>query len=92
MNTNIIYDYNFINSATTTQVYTGACTLGRLILLAVTAGTIDIYDATSGTTHPIAHFPVGSVGNSYLFDVTCAFGIRVVTSAADNFTVTFKRT
>lgn len=93
MNTNNIYDYKFITDAGTVQVYTGACTFGRVVFGGVLVGTIDIYDATSGTTAPIAHFSAGSVGNSYLYDVTCAFGVRVVTSSSsDDITVTFKRT
>ena len=93
MNTNIIYDYKFITDAGTVQVYTGACTLGRLIFGSTLVGTVDIYDATSGTSNPVAHFSAGSVGNTYQFDCTLAFGIRVVTSSSsDDITITYKRT
>ena len=88
---NNIYGYKFINTASTTQVVTGACTLGRVIIPATLVGTVDIYDAISGTSPTVIHFPAGSLSNSYLLDVTCALGIRVVTSSSsDNITVTFK--
>lgn len=93
MNTNIIYDYKFITTAGTTSVYPAACTLGRLIFGTALAGTVDIYDANNAATTPVAHFSAGSVGNTYAFDITMAFGITVVTSSSsDDITITYKRT
>ncbi len=88
---NNIYDYKFINTASTTQIFSDACTLGRVLIPATLVGTIDIYDAISGTSNTVAHFPAGTVGNSYLFDVTLARGLRVITSSSsDNVTITWK--
>ncbi len=88
---NNIYNYKYINAAATTQVVSDACTLGRVNIPATLVGTLDIYDATSGTSPTVAHFPVGTIAGCYQFDVTLAKGLRVVTSSASDFvTLTFK--
>lgn len=88
---NNIYDYTFITNASTVVVKPNAATLGRVIFGSTLVGTVDIYNANNTTTNPVAHFSAGSVGNSYLFDVTCGLGITVVTSSSsDDVTITSK--
>lgn len=86
-------EYTNIKGATTTQVYTGACTLERIIVNTATAGTIGIIDGTSGTTVNVGTITPGAsqlgVG-TYWYGVTCGLGIRIVTSASPDITVVWR--
>ncbi len=88
---NNIYDYKYIIDASTVVVTPNAATLGGVMFGSTLVGTVDVYNANNTTTNPVAHFSAGSLGGEYHFDVTCGFGITVVTSSsADDVTITFK--
>lgn len=81
-----------ITTATTTQVKSGAGILSKVIIgTAVSAATISIYDATSGTTNPISVItcPATAVPFDVEFNCTVATGIRVITSGATDVTVVY---
>lgn len=71
-------DKRFIDTATTTQVKTGAGVLVGLIVNPGTNYTINIYDATSGTTDQMIELNVDAARY-----IKCGFrfhtGLRVVT-------------
>ncbi len=86
-----IYAYAYISSASTTQIVSGACTLGRVIIPNTLVGTIKIIDNTAGSTANVATFGAGSPAGTYAFDVTLGSGLRVITSSSsDLITITFK--
>lgn len=83
------HDYVHIATATTTQVYTGPSVLKNITINTAAAGIITIYDEVgSGTTHVVAIIAATAVG-PYTYNLTCTRGIKVVTAAASDVTVTF---
>lgn len=86
-----IYAYYYISSASTNQIITGACTLGRIIIPNTLVGTIKVIDNTAGSTANVATFGIGTTPSTYIFEVTCGTGLRVITSSSsDLITITFK--
>jgi hypothetical protein len=82
-----------ITTATTTQVKSGAGILHKVIVnTAVSAATISIYDATSGTTNPIGVITCPVTAAPFQMEYNCdiATGIRVVTSGATDVTVVWR--
>jgi len=85
------YDYYYISAAGTYQVYTGACTLGYIIIPKTTTGTITVVDGVSVSTANVALLSAGSGANTYILKCNMAFGIRVITSdSADKVTLAFR--
>jgi hypothetical protein len=83
------YKYAYIDSATTTQVFTGACTLHRIILTETAAGTITIADSASASTPVVALLKASMVEGEFDFGVGLATGLRIVTGAASKLTVVY---
>ena len=83
--------YQYISSATTTQVKTGHGVLKKIILGETAAGAITIYDETgSGTDKIIAVLKASVVEGEYAFDVAFGEGLKIVTAAASKLTVVYK--
>lgn len=84
------YEYAYITTATTTQVKTGPGTLHVIQINGGTLGAITVIDGTSGSTANIATItpPVAST-DGYVYDLRFALGLRIVTAAATDVTVTF---
>ena len=83
------HDYVHIATGTTTQVYTGTAVLKNVTINTAAAGTITIYDEIgSDTTHVVAIIAATAVG-TYVYNVPCTRGIKVVTAAASDVTVTY---
>ena len=81
-----------ITTATTTQVKNGPGVLGRVVVgTPISAGTIAIYDARSGTTSPIALITSTADVKPFSVEFNCQVtnGIRVVTAQAQDVTITF---
>lgn len=83
-----------INSAATTQVKNSAGILHKIVVnTGVASATISVYDATSGTTNPVAVItcPV-TITNPFelAYDLYCSTGIRVITSGATDVTVVYR--
>lgn len=83
------YKYAYIDTATTTQVFTGACTLHRIIVGETAAGAISICDAISGTTANVGTLKTSIAEGDYDFGVGLATGLRIVTGAASKITVVY---
>lgn len=78
-----------ITTATTTTIHSGANILGKLFINATTTGTIKIYDGTVGAGNLYFDYPLGLVAGTVIeFDQDMGTSLIVVTSAADNITVT----
>ena len=84
-------EYNHISTQTTTQVYTGACTLVGISVNTTAAGTITIVDGTSGSTPVVGILASSTVGGYYPFNVSMGSGIRIITGAASDVTVIYRK-
>lgn len=82
--------YKNITTATTTQVYTGQCTLVSITVNTTSAGTIKIIDGTSGTTANVATIAASVLPQTFVYNITMTNGIRIVTAGASDITVMFK--
>lgn len=82
-------DYAYISTQTTTQVYTGPCILKSIIVNTTAAGAIGIIDNITGTTVNIGQLKASVVEGVYVYNVKMSKGIRIVTAAASDITVTY---
>lgn len=81
--------YNYISTATTTQVATGPVTLKKIILGETAAGAISIIDGTSGSTANVGVLKASIGEGEYEFNVRLAAGLRIVTAGASKLTVVY---
>ena len=84
--------YNYISSATTTQVKSGPGFLRRIVLgTPVASSTISIIDNTSGTTVNIDLITNTTDVKPYVLEYNVRFstGLRIITSGADKITVVY---
>lgn len=85
--------YNYIVSATTTQVKTGAGILHKIVLnKPVASSTIKLIDNTGGTTANIGIITNTTDVKPYelVYDVRFSTGLRIVTDGADDITVVYQ--
>jgi hypothetical protein len=90
---NTINQYANITTQTTTQVFTGACTLVSIVVNTSAAGTIKLIDGTSGVTANIGTITCGNAElgvTNYDYNISLANGIRIVTSVAMDITVVYR--
>jgi len=88
--TEIRDSYNYIATATTTVIKTGAGVLHSITVNGGTAGTIIVYDNTAGSGTIIASFDSTNALATYLFDIAFATGLTIVTGAATKLTVSYR--
>lgn len=81
--------YARIASATTTTVKSGAGILHRIVVNTLAAGSITVYDNTTGSGTIIAVINSG-VERDVEYDLAFATGLTIVTSAAADLTVVFR--
>ncbi len=84
------FSSNYISTATTTVIKTGAGMLHRIVVEGGTAGTIIIYDNTAGSGTTIASFDSTAALMSYEFNTAFGTGLTIVTAAATKITVSFR--
>lgn len=84
------YVNNYIVTATTTTAKTGAGILHAITVEGGTAGTITVYDNTAASGTKLADFSSTNAIQTYIFDVTFATGLTIVTSAATSLSVSYK--
>ena len=84
------FDYKYLDTAATTQVHTGHCTLHSIVIGTTAAGSIKVIDGTSGTTANVATLKSNIAEGTYLFDCVMGSGIRIVAAANSIFTVIYK--
>lgn len=88
-----VNDYKNITTATTTQVFTGACILAGITINATSAGSIQVFDGISGNTNAIGTLKASILEGDYYSSPTgirCALGIRIVTNGASDITVVYR--
>ncbi len=87
MTNNKEYEYTYISTATTTQVFSGKGTLHAIILGETAAGAISIIDEITGTTANVGVLKASIVEGVYEFDCSISKGLRIVTAGASKLTV-----
>lgn len=85
------YQYTYITTATTTQVFSGTGTLHAIIVNTTAAGTIGIVDNITGTTVNIGSLKASVVEGTYVYNVACKLGCRIVTGASSDITVVWSQ-
>lgn len=85
------YEQTNIATATTTQVATGAGKLHSIVINTTAAGTIKIIDNTSGSTANIGTLKASVIEGTYLYDCVFKTGLRIITAAASDITVTWSQ-
>lgn len=80
----------YISTATTTTLKTGSGLMHAVIVQGGTTGTIIIYDNTAASGTILASFDTTNALASYMFNVSFATGLTVVTSAATKLTVSYR--
>jgi hypothetical protein len=83
------YKYAYIDTATTTQVFTGKCKLIAIVVGETAAGAISIIDGIAGSTANVGTLKTSIVEGRYEFNASIAAGIRIVTAAASKITVIY---
>lgn len=81
---------SYISTATTTQVYTGPCSLVRVIVGETAAGAITIEDDNASVSGPtVAVLKASIAEGSYEFGIAMTNGIKVTTAGASKVTVVY---
>ncbi len=90
---NTEYQYTSIAGAGTTQVFTGKGNLHSIVVNGTgTGGTVKIIDNTSGSTANVGTISLNStpvVPFTLKYEVSIANGLRIITSATPDITVTW---
>ncbi len=87
---NVYYNKTYISTATTTTIKTGQGVLHTVVVNGGTAGTVIIYDNTSGAGTVIASFDSTNALATYTFDVQFTTGLTIVTGGATKVSVSWK--
>lgn len=87
---NTINSYKYINSATTTQVVTGACTLVGITVNTTSTGTIGIIDGTTGVVPTVGQLKASVAEGNYIYNVSLGTGLRINTGGASDITVEYR--
>ena len=78
-----------ITSASTTQIFTGKGVLQAITVNQVAAGSIKVIDNTSGSTATIATIDTSTSTGTYGYNCTISKGLRIITDASSDITVTW---
>lgn len=82
--------YEYISTATTTQVATGPVILKKIVVNTTAAGAIGIIDGTTGTTVNVGELKSSVVEGEYEYNIQLSEGLRIVTAAASDITVVYQ--
>jgi hypothetical protein len=85
--------YNYITTATTTQVKSGSGYLHKIVVnTPVDTGTIKLIDNTSGSTVNIGLITTTSDVKPFelVYDVRFTTGLRIITTQAQDITVVYQ--
>jgi len=83
------FNYTNITTGTTTVVKSGTGILHSIVVNTTAAGTITVYDNTSAAGTKIGTLKASVVEGTYIFDVSFATGLTIVTAAASDITVSW---
>lgn len=80
---------SYISTATTTTVKTGGGVLHAITVTEAAAGAITVYDNTAASGTVKAVLKASIVEGTYIFDITFATGLTIVTAGASKITVSY---
>lgn len=83
------YLYTNITSGTTTQVFTGRGLLQAITINTTANGSIKVIDSTSSNTANVATIKASAAEGTYLYNVAISSGLRIITAAASDITVSW---
>ena len=89
MYANLDFEKTYLTGAATTQVVTGPCILGSIVLN-TNGGTVGIIDGTTGTTVNVGQIAADAPEATYEYNCVMKTGIRIVLGATADITVTWK--
>ena len=81
--------YEYISTATTTQVVTGQGTLNSIIVGTTAAGTIKVIDSVLGVTTNLAELETSVVEGTYEFNLRFNTGLKIITGSTSKITVVY---
>lgn len=84
------YKVDYISTATTTQVKTGAGFLKSIVVGETAAGAISIIDNTSGSTVNLGELKASIAEGTYEFGCHFQSGLRIITAAASKISVIYR--
>lgn len=88
---NNINDYSHISTASTNQVFTGACTLVAVVVNTTSTGQVTVIDSISSNTSPIVAVLKSSIVEGvYEYNITLATGLRVQSTGTSDITVVYR--
>lgn len=86
------YQATNINSATTTQVFSGKGILQAITVNTTAAGAITIVDAIGAAVIPVVGVLKSSVAEgTYWYNCAISTGLKIITAAASDITVTWQK-
>lgn len=83
------YQYTNIAAGATTQVFTGRGLLQAITVNTTAAGTIKLIDNTAGSTANVGTIVASASPGTYWYNCSIANGLRIITAAASDITVTW---
>jgi hypothetical protein len=84
------FNYTNITTATTTTIKTGSGVLESITVNTTAAGTITIYDSTTGSGTKIGTLKASVVEQTFNYDVSFVTGLTIVTAGASDITVSWR--
>jgi hypothetical protein len=84
------YRVQYISTATTTQVKTGAGYLKAIVIGETAAGQISIIDNTSGSTVNLGALKASIAEGTYEFNCHFQAGLRIITAGASKISVIYR--
>lgn len=84
------FSSTYIATATTTTVKSGSGFLHALVITETAAGAITVYDNTAGSGTILAAFKASVAEATYIFDLTFATGLTIVTAGASKVTAVWR--
>ncbi len=85
------YQYTNITGTLTTQVATGKGKLHAVTINTAAAGSVKLIDGTAGTTANIGTIKSSAAEGNYIYDTYFATGLRIVTAANTDLTISWKQ-
>lgn len=85
------YQYKYISTNTTTQVFTGKGILHAIVVNTTAAGAVTIIDGTAGTTGNVGILKSSVAEGTYQYHVSISAGLRIVTAASSDITICYSQ-
>ncbi len=85
------YQYTYLATGATTQIFTGKGTLHAITIGETANGAISVIDNTAGSTVNVASLKASIAEGTYRFDCSISAGLRIILAGASKVTVTWSQ-